>query len=654
MFPRFATVAALLTSLVTARGADVPVPPTIRVEGVPPVPEELAKTLKRYGNIRSASFADWAPDGRAMLILTRFANTNQVHRVEFPGEARFQLTFEPERVLNAARRPGHDQFSFSMDEGGAEKYQIFLHDNPTGDVRRLTDGRSRNTAPKWSPTGRLLAFSSNARNGRDMDLYVQDVEADGPPRLLKEVRGEWTVADWSPDERRVAAIEYVSINESYVHLIDVESGETETLTPRGNAGPVAYGAVRWSGAEGGKALYWTTDRDSEYLRLARFDLATKESTYFDGPITGDVEEIAISDDGNVVAYLVNEAGVSVLKAIFTSSGQHRPSRPIPPGEASGLEFRPNSHEVGLTISTAQRSVDTYSVDFVSSRIRRWTRSETGGFDPETFAAAQAIEYPSFDGRMIPAFVFRPDAAKFPGPRPVLIDIHGGPEGQSRPAFLGRDAYLVRELGLVLIQPNVRGSAGYGKTYLRLDNGLGREGPVKDIGALLDWIKSQPDLDASRVGVTGGSYGGFMSLAVQTTYNDRIKAGIDVVGISNFVTFLKNTSEYRRDLRRAEYGDERDPEMRAFLERVSPLAGVGKIRTPILVVQGQNDPRVPISESEQVVEAVRRNGVPVWYVVGTDEGHGFAKKPNQDYLQAVEAMFLRRFLLDEAPDEKAAR
>jgi dipeptidyl aminopeptidase/acylaminoacyl peptidase len=280
---------------------------------------------------------------------------------------------------------------------------------------------------------------------------------------------------------------------------------------------------------------------------------------------------------------------------------------------------------------------------------RWTESETGGLDMLSFPDPKLIRYQTFDDRKIPAFVYRPPAAKFPGLRPVLIDIHGGPEAQFRPGFLARLNYLINELGLVLIMPNVRGSSGYGKSYLKLDDATLREGAVKDIGALLDWIGHQPDLDKTRVGVIGGSYGGFMSLAVQTTYNERIKAGIDIVGISNFVTFLRNTQGYRRDLRRVEYGDERDPKVHDFLQRISPLSSVEKIRTPILIVQGQNDPRVPLSEAEQVLAAVKRNNVPVWYVLGKNEGHGFAKKVNQDYLQAVEVLFLRRYLLGETQE-----
>ena len=326
---------------------------------------------------------------------------------------------------------------------------------------------------------------------------------------------------------------------------------------------------------------------------------------------------------------------------------------LPGGTVSGLEFRPNSQELGFSLSSAESSADAYSVVPGSDPLR-WTTSEMGGLALADITEPALIEYASFDGKKIPAYVYRPSRTRFPGPRPVLINIHGGPESQFRPSFLGRLNYLVSELGIVLVFPNVRGSSGYGKTYLKLDNGMKREDAVKDIGALFDWIAAQADLDKSRVGVIGGSYGGFMSLAVQTTYNDRIKAGIDIVGISNFVTFLKNTQGYRRDLRRAEYGDEREPAMRSFLERVSPLARAHMIHTPILVVQGQNDPRVPVTEAEQMVAAVKKNGVPLWYVVGTNEGHGFAKKVNQDYLQAVEVMFLRKYLLGEGDGEKQGR
>jgi dipeptidyl aminopeptidase/acylaminoacyl peptidase len=652
------SLTVILAVTVAAHGQTLPTPDTIRAEGVPPVPASLRQALNRYQNIRSASFQGWDSTGRRMYITTRFADVPQVHLVAEPGGARRQLTFVPERVGSVSPRPRHGQYLYTMDEGGAENNQFFLQDKVGGEPRRITDGKSRNMAAQWSPSGDLVAWSSNARNGRDMDLYVAAPTDPHFIRLLKEVTGQWTVADWSPDESKVAAVEYISINESYIHIIDVTSGNSETITPRrtdDKAEPVSSSDPKWS--RDGRSLYYLTDKESEFRRLVNHDLASGRVEVLTENISWDVDEFDLSDDGDLLAWVVNEGGISRVWI-----GQPRSPAPprslrfagLPNGVISGLKFRPDSHEIGFSLGNAHASADAYSHNIDnpnSTGVVRWTHSETGGLDTGTFSEPMLIEYSSFDGRRIPAFVYRPSPQKFPGPRPVLIDIHGGPEGQFRPSFLGRLNYWINDLGIVLIFPNVRGSSGYGKTYLKLDNGMKRDDSVKDIGALLDWIAAQPDLDKARVGVTGGSYGGFMSLAVQTTYNDRIKAGIDIVGISNFVTFLKNTQGYRRDLRRAEYGDERDPEMRSFLERVSPLARAHMIHTPILVVQGQNDPRVPISEAEQMVSALKKNGIPLWYVVGTNEGHGFAKKINQDYLQAVEVIFLRRFLLGEESLER---
>jgi dipeptidyl aminopeptidase/acylaminoacyl peptidase len=302
------------------------------------------------------------------------------------------------------------------------------------------------------------------------------------------------------------------------------------------------------------------------------------------------------------------------------------------------------------VSWAHSPSDVYSYDAESRKMERWTASEVGGLNPEAFVVPELVRYPTFDEvapgkrRTIPAFVYRPAADRFKGRRPVFIDIHGGPEAQAQPNFLGSLNYLVNEMGVALLVPNVRGSSGYGKSYLRLDDWKKREDSVKDIGALLDWIKTQPDLDASRVMVNGGSYGGYMVLATLVHYGDRIRCAYDTVGISNFVTFLQNTSEYRRDQRRVEYGDERIADMRTFLETISPARHSDKINRPLLVAQGANDPRVPLSESDQIVAAVEKNGAPVWYVVGKDEGHGFQKKVNTDYMRAVLVEFMRQHLL----------
>lgn len=630
-----------------ARAPAVEIPDSISARDVPDVSPRLVEELNRYQNIRLASFQDWSPSGRGLFILTRFANTNQVHEVETPLGARSQLTFLRDRVTAARARPGHDQFLFSADEGGAENFQLFLFDRQSGSSRLMTDGRSRHIAPRWSRAGGLLAWSSNARNGKDMDLYA--LRPDQPtavPRRVKEVTGEWIVSDWSPDEKRVAAVEFLSANESYVHLVDVETGATETLTPRGANGAetVATGDVRWS--PDGRSLYWTSDAGSEFRRLARYDIASKRTTPLTTAIPWGVEEFEVSDDGSTIVFVTNEEGYARVHSLDVGSGREQSLADVPAGQVSGIRFRPGSREFGFTITTARTPSDAYSYDLAARKLTRWTRSETGGLDTARFAEPALVRYPTFDGRRIPAFVYRPSAG-FSGCRPVLVNIHGGPEGQSRPGFLGRSNYYVTELGVAIVFPNVRGSTGYGKTYLKLDNGMLREDAVKDIGGLLDWIATQPDLDASRVVVTGGSYGGYMTLASLTHYSDRLKGGMESVGISNFLTFLKNTQDYRRDLRRAEYGDERDPKMREFLERISPLTNARKITRPLLVAAGQNDPRVPVTESEQIAGEVRKNGVPVWLVVGKNEGHGFQKKTNQDYLQCAQVLFVKRFLLGEA-------
>jgi dipeptidyl aminopeptidase/acylaminoacyl peptidase len=624
-------------------------PESISVDAVPMVTVALKQALNRYQNFRPANFGDWASSGKGMYILTRFADVPQVHLVSWPMKARTQLTFLPERIQGVLARPGRDQFLYVTDEGGAENGQFYLQNPAGGEPVRLTDGKSRNIGPKWSRAGDAVAWSSNARNGRDMDLYVA---ADADPkrvRLLKEVSGDWQVADWSPDGSKIAAVEYLSINESYITIVDVATGRTEPLTPRPEdpkSEKVSASDPKWSAD--GQSVFYLTDQGSEFRGLVRRDLTTGKVEP-QKTIPGDVEDYALSDDGKYLAVVVNEEGFSrLLYWGFDNNGVQMLLPPAGPrGIISGLKFRPGENEFAFTLSSARSTADAYTLPLSSNgRLVRWTQSETGGLDAEKFAEPELIKYPSFDGRQTPAFVYRPPANKFPAPRPVMIDIHGGPESQFRPGFLGRLNYWIDELGLVLIFPNVRGSSGYGKSALKADNGMKRMDAVKDIGALFDWISAQPGLDKNRIGVTGGSYGGFMSLAVQANFNDKIKAGIDIVGISNFVTFLKNTQGYRRDLRRAEYGDERDPEMSSFLERISPLGQAEKIRTPILVVQGRNDPRVPYSEATQLITALKKNGTTVWTVIGENEGHGFAKKVNQDFLQATEVSFLRLYLLGE--------
>jgi Tol biopolymer transport system component/dienelactone hydrolase len=617
------------------------------VESIPPIPASVAEKADRYTNFRSALFASWHPTRREMLISTRFGDTFQIHSVQMPGGARTQLTFYRDDVRTAHFSPkGGEFFVFRKDIGGGEFYQFYRYDMATGAVTLLTDGKSRNIDEVWSNDGKLLAYGSTRRTGNDVDVWLSEpanpTEARTNRMLAQLTGGGWAPLDWSPDDKQLLVMEGISANESYLWLMDASSGEKTLLTPKGGAEKIAYGNAKFS--KDGKGIYATTDRDSEFQRLAYIDLNSKKYTYLTSDIHWDVESFDITPDGSQIAFTVNEDGLSVLHLLETKAGKEKPAPKLPAGLVTGVRWHENGRDLAFGITSSHSTSDVYSVDVTSGKLDRWTTSETGGLNPETFSAAELIHWKTFDEKSISGFLYRPPA-KFTGKRPVMIDIHGGPEGQFRPGFLGRYNYFMNELGIAMIFPNVRGSTGYGKTFVTLDNGFLREDSYKDINSLLDWIAQQPELDSSRIMVTGGSYGGFMTLAVATNYNDRIRCSLDVVGPSNLVTFLEHTSGYRQDLRRVEYGDERNPKMREFLERIAPANNAQKITKPLFVVQGKNDPRVPWTEAQQMVAVVRKNGTAVWYLMANDEGHGFSKKKNVDYQFYATILFIDKFLLD---------
>jgi dipeptidyl aminopeptidase/acylaminoacyl peptidase len=617
------------------------------VEGVPPIPQALADQADRYTNFRSAFFASWHPSKREMLISTRFADTFQIHQVKMPGGARTQLTFYVDDVRSALYPPqGGDSFVFSKDIGGGEFYQLYRYDDSTGAVTLLTDGKSRNTGEVWSNDGTKIAYSSTRRDGKDVDIWLSEPAHPEDPKtnrmLAQMTGGGWGALDWSPDDKQILILEEISANETYLWLMDSSSGEKTLLTPKGGAEKIAYGSAKFS--KDGKGIYLTTDKDSEFQRLAYLDLSSKKYTFLTEHIHWDAEDFDITPDGKTIAFTTNEDGFGVVHLLDTKTGKEKPALKLPTGLLFGVKWHHNGRDLAFGVTSSRSATDVYSVDVATGKVERWTSSETGGLNPETFSAAELVHWKTFDGKSISGFLYRP-AARFTGKRPVIIDIHGGPEGQFRPRFLGSYNYFMNEMGIAMIFPNVRGSTGYGKTFLTLDNGLLREDSYKDINSLFDWIAQQPDLDASRVMVTGGSYGGFMTLAVATNYNDRLRCSVDVVGPSNLVTFLENTSGYRQDLRRVEYGDERDPKMRAFLERIAPANNAQKITKPLFVVQGKNDPRVPWTEAQQMVAVVRKNGTPVWFLMAKDEGHGFSKKKNTDYQFYATVLFIQQFLLN---------
>ena len=619
------------------------VPENLVVEGVPAITPELRKDVGRYLEFRAAAFNSWHPQRREMLLSTRFADSTQLHLVKAPGGARQQLTFFPDPVAGGSFEPKTgDYLVFSQDTGGGEFFQLYRYDLADGKVTLLTDGKARNSGGTWAHGGGRFAYTSTRRNGKDTDLYVITPATPSSDKLMLQLSGGgWRVSDWSPDNATILLTEYVSINESHLWSFDLKSSLLERVTPKTGE------KISWTGAsfaKDGRSLFVTSDQGSEFQRLCRYDLASHQLRPLTPNLKWDVESFDLSPDGKTLAFVSNEDGVSVLHLLDAKSGRELRTPKLPLGVITGLEWHENNRDLGFTLSSARSPADVYSLDVRKGTLERWTESETGGLNAQTFIEPELIKLKSFDGLDISAFVYRPDARKFPGKRPAIISIHGGPESQSRPIFQARNNYYLNELGVALVVPNVRGSDGYGKTFLTLDNGFKREDSVKDIGAVIDWIRKDAALDGERIAVMGGSYGGYMTLASMVHFSDRLRCGVDVVGISSFITFLKNTQDYRRDLRRVEYGDERDPAMAAHLDKISPLTSVKKIGKPLFVVQGRNDPRVPVTEAEQMVKAIRENGGQAWYLMAKDEGHGFAKKKNADFQFISTILFYQEHLL----------
>lgn len=617
----------------------------LTLEGIPPIPADMPAQIKRYTESRSAYFSDWHPGGSAMLMSTRFANVNQLHLLSQPLGMRRQMTFFEEPIFFGSYEPQDGRyFVFAKDNGGNEFSQLYRYDLSDGLITLLTDGgRSRNENLTWNPTGEWIAYNSTVRNGTDRDCWIMKPLEPASRKLLAELPGgAWKVQDWSPDGKLILLAEDISVNEAYLWILNAMTGQVTALTDRDVKG-VYYGNASFS--PDGKGIWMVTNIGGEFLCLTFMDLKTLDATYVTRDINWDVESYAISDDGKKIAFSVNEAGFSSLYLMDAQTRKYMQVKGLPQGLIEDLKFAKNSIDLACSITTPQSPSDIYVLNTQTMTHVRWTESEMGGLVSSEIQAPRQIRWKSFDGLEITGFQL-PAHRKFTGKRPVMILIHGGPEGQSRPGYSGFYNYYTNELGISLIFPNVRGSAGYGKTFLLLDNGLKREESVRDIGALLDWIALQPDLDPDRILVSGGSYGGYMSLAVSTHYADRIRCAIDVVGISHFSTFLKNTESYRRDLRRAEYGDERDPEMNAFFEKIAPLNNAEKIRKPLMIVQGANDPRVPRSEAIQMADRIKKTGGKVWYLEASDEGHGFAKKHNIDFQRYVTIMFIKQFLLND--------
>ena len=618
------------------------------LEDIPEIPQELRRELYRWQEVRAAAFRAWSADGKGMYVSTGFGSVDALHKIEMPLGARKQRTFYQEPVGQVSRRPGAEELLFTRDAGGSEFAQIFMFDPQTGEASMLTDGESRNGGMIWDRRGSRFAFQSTRRNGAANDIWIVNPEEAGQPELVVEATSGflWIPAEFSASGSQLLALNYVSVSDSRAAVVDLDTGVVTTLA--GGADnksvnqPIAFD-------DEGDGFWLITDQGSEFNQLAWQSLTPgSQPEVVTSSIPWNISNVVISHDRKRMAFVANENGNSRVYLMDPATREFRVVDKIPTGLAYGLQFSPDDTQLAMTLNVARAPSDAYVLKLGREplkfrRLVRWTDSEVGGLDASQFVVPELVHYPTFDGRDVPAWIHRPRGE---GPHPVIIRIHGGPEGQARPVFSATYQLWVARLGAAVIQPNVRGSTGYGKSYVELDNGFLRENSVRDIGALLDWIETQPDLDASRIVVYGGSYGGYMALASAVHFSDRIKAVIDNVGISNFVSFLENTQDYRRDRRRHEYGDERDPEMRAHLERISPLNNVSRIAVPMFIIQGQNDPRVPVTEATQMVAALRDNGQTVWYMNALNEGHGYRKRENRDIMQQGMIMFLEEHLAEE--------
>ncbi len=626
------------------------------MEDIPQIPADLPQLLSRYQNIRSASFAGWSKDSKHIFIKTRFGHVTQLHRINEPGGARYQLTFGEEPVGEVLVQPNSHLLALTRDKGGDEFDQIFLLNPGNGLTRMLSDGLALNNRLTWDRQGRRLAYRSTRRNGRSNDIWVQNALSSDPATLLLATEDGtlWKPIDFSRDGKKLLIQQFISVADSRIYVKDLPAGELRLLA--GDADNPSSNIATGFDRQDRYVLFVTNQRNGA-AELAKVNLdalpVTERPliTFVPSIADWDITQFVLSPDRRRGAFVSNEGGISRLKLFDPEKSAYKRVKNIPAGLINGLVFSPDGKKLGMTLNSARNPSDAFVLNLghkplSAKKLTRWTFSEVGGLNTGQFSKPIPVHYPSpIEGQdrvmPIPAFVYLPPGD---GPFPVIIHVHGGPENQFRPRFKGEFQLWIEHLGVAIIAPNIRGSLGYGSRYMTLDDGYQREASVRDIGALLDWIALQPRLDKNRVAVFGASYGGYIALASAVHYSDRLVAAVDRFGISNFVTFLENTQDYRRELRRIEYGDERDPEMRAFLERISPLNNVDKIKIPLFVQQGRNDPIVPVTESEQLVKALRAQGQTVWYMNALNEGHGYDKKENSDLYQQATFLFLQKYLL----------
>ncbi|MFB3814818.1 MAG: prolyl oligopeptidase family serine peptidase [Terriglobales bacterium] len=594
--------------------------------------------IAQYLNIQSAGGPDYSPATDEIAFLSNITGTNQVYKLT-PGSAPKQLTFYEDRVQSVRWSPRGDVLLFTKDQGGNERSQLFVMDANGGHVQALTDNpKVVHSFGDFSEDGKMICYSSNERSERIFDVYVMDLATRQAHRIFTSPDGlNYRARSFSPDGRYVLAERENSNADDDLFLIEVATGKATHLTP--HTGEAQYSDAEW--APDGSGFYLAANQDRDKAALAFYDLKPNKLKYLeDGPFEIDgATGITIDRAGTRLVYGCNHNGSTVLKIRDLKSGKVTElKKALPPGIVSSVSFNGDGSRIAFAFTSATKPSDVWTLDVKKLQPRQVTESSLAGIPAGSFAAPREVSYKSFDGTVIPAFLYLPKNADKTAKLPAIVSVHGGPEGQERVGFNPVYQYLLNR-GYAILAPNIRGSSGFGKTYIHMDDYKKRFDAIKDVALATDYLKSTGLIDGKKIAVSGGSYGGYMTLAQLTMHPDLWAAGVDIVGIANWATFFKNTGAWRRAHRASEYGDpDKDPE---FMASISPINYVDKIKAPLFVVAGANDPRVPKDEADQIVEKVKAKGVPVEYIAFPDEGHGMAKRANRIKAYTAIADFLDR-------------
>lgn len=631
---------AVCSVAVKAQDEFIKVGPDLEMSGIPPIPKSLADSVRRYTHIYGLPLAGWAP-GKRELWLKSVSQHIMISSISSPGEKPKMIKHVfGSGIYDIYIQPQGHYLIYNQDKDGTEKYQMYLYSLQNGKSILLSDGNGRDTEFVWSNNGEQVVYSSTA-GGKGVSLYlITPLKPESKRLLVKSDDSYLKAFAWSPDDKLVAYCEYFSMYAARLWVINIETG-VKTLLSDQSSNEDYYDIPQFS--KDGQGIYVMTSHRSEVTRIAYVPLGTRRYEFLNADERWDVEDFQLSPDRKLATFSINEDGVSRLYLYDIATRRKKAVSGLPPGIISGLAWNSASTDCAFNFKASNTPNDIYSVAVATGTVEKWYQSYSNRMDVDQFPKPTLIRWKSFDGRTISGFMYQP-SRQYLGKRPVIIDLHGGISEQFRPGYIYADNYLVNELGVVKIYPNYRGSGGYGKTFAKLDNGLRREDSIKDIGALLDWIKLQPNLDLEKVMVQGASYGGFMAMSVALRYNNRIRASIVESGISEWISAINNIEVNFRDIWRTEYGNEREPRVRDYLIRISPLYKIKQNQKPMLLIHGRNDPRVSIQQAEAVLSAMKETQVPIWYLFGKNEGHSFRNFASWEIKILAIILFVQEYLV----------